>query len=82
MFPQNFDDIKFPVEKEKKMTKNPKREKFLDAVYSLKDRDFWEWASSWLADSVVLDIIENWDDDIIDEYYQEFVEKGWIKEDE
>ena len=27
----------------------------------LKEKDFWEWVSSWLDVDLVLDIAENWD---------------------
>ena len=40
---------------------------FNNLLGELSDEQFWEWASSWYDEQVILDATKDWDNDIMKE---------------
>ena len=57
-----------------------KRESVLKVIQEkMSDKQFWKWVSSWFSIDLIIDIVKNWDDDIIEEEYNKFKKRGLIK---
>ena len=62
------------------MNADDKREEVLKTIDDMSNDKFWQWVRGWLDAEIPMDMIKNWDEEVMAEVYDEFIAKGLIKE--
>jgi hypothetical protein len=61
-----------------KMTDEEVEKHFSQIIEEMPDKDFWDWATTWLDVSFVVDIAKNWDTETKREELKGFLH-SWLQ---